>query len=182
MSHAPSLPLVHCVSSKIKEQSKWMRSLLHHWWDMGGIQKNFIWQGGDKESQPDRSSVSEQTHFLFPHYLTNHKNGLWKTWLMWLLNLKPYHDLISCAMFLPISILIIYVKTIFLNQKKIIKLQQGGKKQICTRNHIFFVFGMSGPMIDLTTVAMETCVSGVDWQLTQFEGCLTSKIEVRLHV
>lgn len=76
---------------------------------------------------------------------------------------------------------LLYVKTIFLNQT-FIKLQQGGKKRICTRNHIFFVFGMSRTMTDLTTVAMETCVSGADWQLTQFEGCLTSKIEVCLHV
>lgn len=37
------------------------------------------------------------------------------------------------------------------------------------------VFRMSGATIDLTTVAMETCVSGVDWQLTQLEGWLTSK-------
>lgn len=167
-----------------------MRSLLHHWWDMGGIQKNVIWQGGDKESQPGRSSVYEQTGFLLPHCLTNHKNGLWKTWLMWQLKswslgrimMYIMNHLISCAVLCQFPFWSYTLKQFFLIKKNVLNYSKAGKIWICTWNHIFFVFGMSGEMIDLTTVAMETCVSGVDWQLTQFEGGLTSKIEVCLHV
>lgn len=36
---------------------------------------------------------------------------------------------------------------------------------------------MLGEIIGLTAVTMETRVSGVNWQLGQFEGWLTSKID-----